>query len=69
MNATTHPLAYRLPARSTHALIYWAIAYAIAHPESVTDEGIAKAWQGDKADRRAAALLSATRHGQKIITR
>lgn len=66
MNATTHPLAYRLPASSTHALLVWCIFYAIAHPESVTDTGIAKAWQGDQADRRAAALLSATRHGQKI---
>ena len=67
MNATTHPLAYRLPVRSSHALIIWCLFYAIAHPESVTDTGIAKAWQGDKADRRAAALLSATRHGQKIV--
>jgi hypothetical protein len=68
MNATTHPLAYRLPAGSTHALLVWCIFYAIANPESVTDTGIAKALQGDKADRQAAALLSATRHGRRIIT-
>jgi hypothetical protein len=66
MNATTHPLAYRLPAGSTHALLVWCIFYAIANPESVTDTGIAKALQGDKADRQAAALLSATRHGRRI---
>ena len=68
MNATTHPLAYRLPARSTHALIIWCLFYAIANPESVTDEGIAKALQGDRADRKAAALLSATRHGRRIVS-
>jgi hypothetical protein len=68
MNATTHPLAYRLPAGSTHALLVWCIFYAIANPKSVTDEGIAKALLGDKADRQAAALLSATRHGRRIIT-
>jgi hypothetical protein len=62
MNATTHPLAYRLPARSTHALIVWCLFHAIAHPESVTDTGIAKALQGDRADRAAAALLSSTRY-------
>jgi hypothetical protein len=67
MDANTHPLAYRLPVSSTHALIWWTISYAIAHPESVTDIGIAKAWQGDQADRRAAALLSATRHGRPIV--
>jgi hypothetical protein len=63
MNATTHPLAYRLPARSTHALIVWCLFYAIAHPESVTDSGLDKALKGDKADQLAGALLSNTRHG------
>jgi hypothetical protein len=66
MNATTYPLAYRLSGSSTHALIVWCLFHAIANPESVTDDGIAKAWQGDKADRRAAVLLSATRHGRPI---
>ena len=56
-----YPLLAQLTPRSVTALIEWALRYALAHPQEITAAGIAKAKQGDAADRRAAALL--TRYG------
>ena len=58
---TGYPLLAQLTPRSVTALIEWALRYALAHPQEITAAGIAKAKQGDAADRRAAALL--TRYG------
>lgn len=56
-----YPLLAQLTPRSVTALIEWTLLYALAHPQEITAAGIAKAKQGDAADRRAAALL--TRYG------
>jgi hypothetical protein len=52
------PLLERLNPASVAALIRWGLAYAIAHPDAVTAADVAKAWRGDLADRRAAALFT-----------
>jgi hypothetical protein len=56
-----YPLLAQLTPSSVTALIEWTLRYALAHPQEITAAGIARARQGDAADRRAAALF--TRYG------
>jgi len=58
MNATTHPLAYRLSIRSTHSLMVWVILYSRDTPNAVTPKSLERASHGDKYDRLAVAILS-----------
>ena len=58
MNITTHPLAWRLSASSTSALILWCLLYALAYPDTITPQGMKALAGGDEYDRKAGALLS-----------
>ena len=58
MDATTHPLAYRLSIESNRALVVWTVLYAIDTPNAVTHKSLERASKGDEYDRLAVAILS-----------
>ena len=52
------PLLDRLAPSSVTTLIVWTLLYAVEHPQEVTAEGLNRAWKGDAASQRAAALFT-----------